>query len=273
VNTFTTNSAEVPCTYYSANYSLLNTTNNSCYCWYVNGSGGSVSVEANLTMPNGQTVSIPAAGNFAIFRPTVCAALASNTTPSFFAGFHGAIPGIQLGGDGDMRDGGHAMTYNVTYNTISSNTTYTGQGGIVQLLTADFSLRPSKIFSDWRLDGNTVLYSSATINPIVTATHRISQNTVQLTDSPENYEPFVIQEIWVIAKFQDYCMFKPDGCVSNIYVNLGIVTWSCDGDVRPSVIGEPGFPNALIIITNQVTGPSVPDGSDAFPYWQNTCPE
>ena len=256
------------CTNYVRNDNLL--TNTAIQCWYVNGNGQpqDCSVRESLHFSNGQSVNIAAAGSFKVYRPSVSAAIDDDTTPSFFAGYSGSVPGIQLGGDHDPRDGNHAMTYTVTYDTTSASTTYTGQGGMVQLLTANFSARPSKTFSDWRLDGNDVLYSQAPIDPNADPTPK---TTVQLTDSPQNYQPFVFSTIWVTGSFQDFCMFKPDG--DAIWVTLGIATWSCDGEVRSSQIGEPGFPNALIITTNQVPGPSGPDTSDAFPQWQNTCPE
>lgn len=53
-------------TIYTNNPSLLVTTNASCTNWYVNGSGGTVSVGANLILPNGKSIGISAAGKFTI---------------------------------------------------------------------------------------------------------------------------------------------------------------------------------------------------------------
>jgi hypothetical protein len=259
------------CTTYVKNTGLLLTTNGGVVsCWFVRGSGGQVSANATLKFSNGQSATVSASGQLTVYRPTVTAALDQGVTPSFFADFHEAVPGINLGGDGDPRGATYGMTYTVTYNTTShaSGKIYTGLGGIVQLCTLNFSARPAKTFSDWRLDGNSVLYnvSGNTINPSLHLT------TVPFTDSPQNYQPFIFSTIWVIGSFQDYCMFQPDG-YGSIYVNFGVANWSCDGEVRPAQMGEPGFPDGLIITTNQVTGPSAPDGSNAFPLWLYNVPE
>lgn len=247
------------CQSYTINNAFLG--NNPTYCWYVNKPGGTVSVWQSLHFTNGQYASVAASGSITIFRPTVTAALDAGTTPSFFAGYNYSLPGIKLGGDGDPRSGGHAMAYDVTYDTTSDNSgiVYTGTGSIAQLIgNANFKGTPSKTFSDWRLDGNTVAYESATINP----DHYPPQTVVPFQDTPNNYW---FSPVWLRASFQDYCMFQPDG-ENSIPVTLGVVTWSCDGACSTAS-------GTNTVTKDQVTGPNGPDESDAFPLWLLDCPE
>ena len=210
-------------------------------------------------------------GQFSIYRPKISVALAADTTPSFFMGYKKIIfPGIQLGGDGDPRTNGyHAMAYSVTYDTTNaaSGIIYSGEGGIVQLVTANYSPPCTWIFSDWRLDGGTIFYNdkSESIDPYNPSP---SFRQVNFSDSPNLYQ--LITPLWVIASFQDYCMFKPDG--DGIFVTLGIVTWSCDGELSKIPLGSPGFPG-YTIITNTVVGPNGPDNSDQLPVWNKNIPQ
>jgi hypothetical protein len=234
------------CTSYRRNDDLL--TNQTTSCWYVNGNGGTAGVWLNLQFSNGQTVSMAAMGNFTIFKPAISLSQAANVNPSFYVGqkLYSFLPYVKLGGDDDPRnDGPHDMEYDIFYNAG----TYSGTGGIVQLLTMNYSGPTGPVFSDWRLDGSTVMYTTNSIAP--------SQpiNAAFFYDSPGNGHLYVPWgTIRCKANFEDYCMFKPSG---GIYVPLGIVTWSCHGE----------SPDAGILGVNSVVGPDGPDGSDDFPVW------
>ncbi len=236
------------------------------YAWWISGGTKNARLDETLTFANGQTAKISARGKFKMFRPKI-SLVPVGAAPSFFPNYHGAVPGIQLGGDGDQRDGNHAMAFEVSYDAAN----YSGTGAIAQLLTADYSARPSLTFSDWRLDGSAAPYVEAPIDPFH---YPAPQTNVPFDDEPQNYQPFIFSRIWVQASFQDYCMFRPDtgSPDQNIFVTLGIITWSCDGELSQIAIGEPGFPG-IKVTKDQVVGPAGPVDSDQFPYWEKNCPE
>ena len=64
------------CTSYRINGDLL--ANPTTSCWFVNGSGGTVSMWQNLHFSNGQEVSIAADGKFTVVKPSI-----DNFNPSF----------------------------------------------------------------------------------------------------------------------------------------------------------------------------------------------
>jgi hypothetical protein len=128
VNVATPNSAAVPCTNYTTNYSLLDTTNNSCTCWYVNGSGGNVSVGASLIMPNGKSVSLAALGQFAIYSPSIDDLETNAQRPFVFLDATNA-PTIYLGLGTESGMG--TMSF---YLDVNVNTNYMGKFFYVNLI-------------------------------------------------------------------------------------------------------------------------------------------
>jgi hypothetical protein len=248
---------------YDIDQNLLRTA--APWAWWVSGGEKNATLNRTVYFDNGQSVKLRERGRFSIFRPTVVK-VPADTVPSFFPGYIGAVPGLKLGGDGDPREGHHEMLYDVDFQTGG----YTGTGGVLQLLTANYSARPSLTFSDWRLDGNSELYVSGPIDP----THYPApQTSVTFDDEPSNHQPFIFSTIWVQASFRDYCVFKPDaGPGENIFVTLGLVTWSCDGEVSQIHIGEPGFPG-IKLTKDIVVGPDGPIETDEFPHWDLVCSE
>lgn len=111
-------------------------------------------------------------------------------------------------------------------------------------------------FSDWRLDGSSVAYSSASIVPESDLSS--IWNRVLFNDAPARGHSYFWGDIRCKADFKDYVMFEPEGSGS-IPVTLGIITWSCHGN----------SPAVGVLNTNIVVGPSGPNGEDAFPEWEH----
>jgi len=245
------------CTTYVRNDDLLQNTRRTS-CWFYNTNGNTVGTHLNLHFSNGQYANVAALGNITVFRPSVTNVPDSTMIPSFFTTNTTDktinIPYVSLGGSDDPRPKPpqHQMEIDVHFCAGK----YSGIGGIVQLLTLDYSAPwypPFSLgypnFSDWRLDGNTVMYSTNRVDS------HPAGNVVYLQDSPARGHPYSFGTIRCKASFKDYCMFQPDG---GIPVTIGIVTWSCDGE----------SPSAGVLSTNSVIGPSSPDGSDNFPVWE-----
>jgi hypothetical protein len=238
-------------------------TNESSQAWWIWGDYDNpptymADFSEDLMLPNGQRANMAALGKIKMFRPKVSIFVETNTAPSFYAASGNFldwnnVATVSLGGDNDPRQDGynHEMNYYVYYDTGD----YSGSGGITQLIQASYSGPPALegySFSEWRLDGNTELYSPAQgLNP-----EYPEAESVFFSDAPENGHTYAAGTVKCIASFQDYCRFKPDG---GIFVTLGIINWSCDGE----------SPYAWFLSINSVTGPLGPDSSDAFPIWQN----
>jgi len=245
------------CNSYRKNSDLQ--TNMTTGCWFVNGSSGSAGIAMNLHMSNGQYVNVAANGNFNIYRPSVSVIVEANVEPSFYCSnsfnFYNIV---SLGGNGDPRQDGYQ--HDMEYYAVYSVGPFSGQAGITQLIQASYSPSPasqSYSFSDWRLDGDAEYYDTPQeIDAVNEENYFLPPIThaVFFHDSPEAgyYGPVTCK-----ASFKDYCRFKPDGDDS-IFVTLGIINWSCDGECT----------TGGILTVNSVTGPLGPDTSDTFPAWQ-----
>jgi len=232
------------------------------WAWWVTGGDKNVKLDLTVHFDNGQSATVPAWGKFGMFRPCVSREpFDKNVEPSFYAVGSAnpfAPPHIALGGDEDPRQDGkiHQMTFYVKFDAGA----YSGTGSLVQLLTMDYSapfLNPldPPSFSDWRLDGASVAYSTGQIEAERSPS---PWNRVLFDDAPGRghmYSPW--GAIRCKASFKDYVMFKPEGNDS-VAVPLGIITWSCDGR----------SPDVGTLDINSVTGPNGPNGEDEFPMWE-----
>ena len=248
VNSSTTNSKG--CIIYTNNGSPYVTTNGPFSCWYVNGSGGTVSVQANIILTDGKTVPVAALGRFAIERPSV--SMSQIQEPRFFQitsnTFGGAT--IKLGTSGATTTG--VMAYTVEYDTDVN-----GLGEITQTCQLSYSPDPGGFnFSDWRLDGS-INYEGP--QGVIPNTGSID---IGLNDGPQNGTYASQSPIEVKGNFTDYIMFQPTSTAGSIYVTLGIVTWNLDGKIAYQ--GSP--PSWQFVITN-TPDPVGPNNSDAFPFY------
>jgi hypothetical protein len=221
------------CTNYTTNYSLLDTTNNTCTCWYVNGSGGTVSVGAYLIMPNGKSVSVAAIGQFAIYRPSLSA------FNQQFYDLTWAFP--YLGAD---------MSW-----TMNVDSTFNGQYGITQLLlgTGVYYNTDGQYF----LDGNSPIYGEINTNgPSPYYTNNIGSQTLTFQDTPS--APTTSLNL----TFQDYLVFQPVG-QNSIFVTLATNGWSVNASVNP-LTG--------VLTPSNISPAIIPVDSDVFPYWNEYRP-
>jgi hypothetical protein len=216
------------CTDYTTDYSLLDTTNNSCTCWYVNGSGGSVSVSALLFMPNGKPVSVAAIGKFTIFRPSLS--------------------------DFDQQ------LYDLTWNfptlradmswKMNVDSTFNGQYGITQLLLGTGIYYGTG--GQYVLDGNSPIYGEIGTNgPVPYYTNDPGSQALRFLDSPS--APTTSLNL----TFKDYLRFQPSGN-NSIFVTLATNGWSVNASVNPltGTLTPTNIPPAI-----------QPVDSDEFPVW------
>jgi hypothetical protein len=239
-------------TNYVINQDFLKTA--SPRAWWV--SGGEKNARLLLSVPsgNGRLGSMAVRGQFSVFQPSVSLSTYTNVTPSFFYGYNYVLLGyIKLGGTGDPRVGRHEMAFDVLFDVGK----FSGVGGIIQLLTADYSSRQPN-FSDWRLDGDTIFYGG---QPQVLSSNSPNQPPIFFDDSPQNGVPHTIR---CKASFKDYIMFRPDAGYpsANIFVPLGIITWSCHGEAV----------SADNVTVDSVTGPDSPSSPGEFPTWLYNFP-
>jgi hypothetical protein len=215
-------------------------------CWYVNGTGGTVSATITYTFANGQTASIAPQGTFSIYRPSV--SMNQIQEPRFFSKDNTlGLEMVKLGSSGASTTG--VMAYTVQYNTTSN-----GVGEITQ--TCQLSYVPDLggyNFSDWRCDGPENYDRPQNIVP------RTSSIDMTFNDGPQNQS--VTSPIEVKGSFIDYIRFSPN-TPGSIYVTLGIVTWNMDGAITHT--GTP--PSWTFVITN-TPDPVGPNTSDQFPFY------
>jgi hypothetical protein len=249
-----TNKYSATCTNYIKNPDLL--TNATTRCWYYNQPGGNCSVRQTLHFDNGQSVNIAAAGSFTVYRPTITVETLTIAQQNHYYTINndiGTTCKLKLGED----DGSGNGTMNFTINCWSK---YSGQFGITQLITANYS-NPLYIFSVERCDGSEYYADLSVVIPrsrtnIITGA-QFPNAFITLDDGPNS--------IWlspniVNLSVRDFARFQPDG---GIPVTLGIVTWETVGTAERTFLGDDWN-----ITTDSTTGPNGPDHSDEFPIWK-----
>jgi hypothetical protein len=241
-------SANLPgSTIYTNDSTYLTTTNGPCTCWYVNGSGGTVSVQANIILSNGKTVPVSAVGQFAIERPSV--SMNQIQEPRFFTSTYTlGVDVVKLGSSGTSTTG--VMAYTVEYDSESN-----GLGEITQ--TCQLSYAPDSggnNFPDWRCDGVENYDGPQSITP--------GTSTMDMTfnDGPQNYTAFS-ESCEVKGNFIDYIRWNPN-TPGSIYVTLGIVTWNIDG----KAVYDEQSSSWPLVVTNS-PDPVGPVDSDQFPIY------
>ncbi|MGP8199558.1 MAG: hypothetical protein ACLQU4_08675 [Limisphaerales bacterium] len=251
---FTNNSAGCPI--YTNNARVLGSK--APACWYVGGTGGSVTVGVYFQLPNGSYTTIPAIGQFAIYRPTLEGF--TNDPPAMITNYGGYLS-LGTGNIG-------GMSYEV--DVLSSSA---GCADILQLINrnGNSGAIPVTTSGQYWLD-TCQFYLSGTSDPDNVRVVLVDEDTPLLfTDDPAiglNYL-YPIYTTSVSDQFVDYVAFRPGSrnANTNIYVTLGKAAWSWSGLTTWSN-GQWSTPSG------GVAWPSNFDSSDDFPQWfqvmQNT---
>jgi len=226
-----TNAAD--CVYYTNNPSLLTTTNSPCTCWYINGTGGAVSMNSSLYF-NGKTVSVAAIGQIGIYRPS------TTNFVQFLNDVRWSFP--YLAADMSWKE--------------SLVSTINGQFGITQLLLG------TGIYFDtggvYALDGNTTIYGENGNNAAQPYdVNNIGSHIVQFLDTPQ------APALSLNLTFKNYLVFQPSGN-NSIFVTIATNGWYVNASY--SLISDVTTPTNL-------APASSPANSDEFPIWTIYHPE
>jgi hypothetical protein len=242
----------------SANYfkdnSLLYTVsppdNIGTSCWYVNGTGGTVSATVTYSFANGQTATLPVIGVIGVYRPTV--SMNQIQEPRFFTNTISMLGSatIKLGTPGQQ-------TYGEMVYTVECDTSISGLGEITQ--TCQLSYNPNLggfNFPDWRCDG-----AENYAGPAGITAQSIPVLYPALDDGPQNATIIPHSPVEVKGNYIDYIRFNPN-TPGSIYVTLGTVTWNIDGK-----IAYQGSPPSWQLVIDSTPDPVGPDDSDQFPFY------
>ena len=219
-------------TVYDINQDLL--TNLTTSCWYVNGTGGTVSIGMDLLLPDGHSIPVAAKGNFTVYRPTL------SNFQALDNGFTWNSPTLQ-----------GQMDWSTTINSK-----YDGFIGVTQLLNANGGVYDTD--GEDFLDGNTEIYGEPNeTNGLgeIYVTNNIATHTTIFDDNPSSVAAPCVN---MVANFKDYIRFKPGVAGdTNIWITLGTNGWTMDGQA------------CLVIGTSYTNLPpaSTPINTDEFPEW------
>jgi hypothetical protein len=238
---------------YRVNSSLLQNTNQTS-CWFVNGSGGHVTVGLNLQFPNGQYVSVAANGDFSIIKPHITRIALQNPP---FGGTVSVVPG-------ELRLLNNAMSYHAYISK-----TYPGQFGITQLIKRFYwtILGPtfvpiwSSTHGDYWLDTSEYYdgLTSITLNENEYPSQDEYSSYSDLTDGPGFGMLMIGASCEVHCR--DYIRFTPSGSGS-IPVTIERVDWSWNS------VAEQDTTLTWHVTGDAVTGPDeITD--DSFPEWES----
>jgi hypothetical protein len=244
-----------------ASGALQNTNQTSC--WFVNGSGGQVSVTLSLLFNNGQYTSVAAFGNITVYRPSYTNFSTTNST----LGFTNASRSFLWDGDvlsyGNETNGADGQFWSAIINSK-----YNGAIGILQLVNAVYTRNYGELSSYNTLDtgGTFWLDGSPTTGyqdpnnyqEFTYLTDFISSHKIWISDQPEGniFGLYLGDNVRLWGQFIDYLRFQPSGSGS-IAVTLATNTWSMEGMAT----------TGSGITTNSTPLPSAPLDSDAFPIW------
>jgi len=221
--------------HYFNNPDLL--TNLTTACWYVNGTGGTVSIGLNLLLPDGHSIPAAAKGNFTIYRPT----FSDFTQQTFDLAWNFPSPLSWIEAD---------MSWKVTVNSK-----YDGLYGITQLLLGTGVFYGTD--GEYVLDGNSEIYGEVGTNgPSIYKANDPAFQTLDFEDSPT--APTTSLDL----DFEDYLRFQPSG-TNNIYITIGKNGWSVNAsyNVLTGVFTPTNIPAA-----------TRPVDSDEFPEWNEFRP-
>jgi Glucodextranase, domain B len=249
--------------YYMNDWLLQNTNQTSC--WFVNGSGGQVTVSLNLQLKNGQYVSVAENGNFTVYRPQANLIANSATIGSVTVAASGAnIPAAKL------------TSGDVIFDANITSTDFSGQANWVQLINRQMTCDGfgSLFYLQNNTDGswldndpfyNTVggaVGTEATNSPVeIGASSTIPFGTDGAGDQP-SLGILSTSFISLTDSFKTYLVFNPDpNNAANIWVTLGRVDWGWSGYAAfdiPTI--------KWLLITGSTNAPTYIN-TDEFPVW------
>jgi hypothetical protein len=210
----------------------------------------------NLTLTNGQHISLSASGTFDVHRPTTQFIFPDGDgTPTMITTNNNTlslgIPNYQ-----DMSFG---------HNIASPN--FSGHAGYTQVINGEVSIAstggtsPDLSSSVDSLDNAKFYEGTPAVNTTNTTVFRDSPAVGLRTTLINNQNPKFIN-----VNYNTYLLFMPDaGPGSNIYVPLQLVTWQVD---TTATYGTPWTVTASFSGTPLVTAPTSVDCT-TFPDWQN----
>jgi hypothetical protein len=242
-------------TIYTNNSGLLTTTNGPCVCWYVNGSGGTVSVQGTLTLTDGKTIPVSAVGQFAIVAPAI-----TDFEPQV------SPPPLQVSFD---TNGGASVSAFVSFRTyVLPPYDFSGTGTYAQLVQSSDSYYTSvyglAVHNGESTGGGYWLdntYPYAADPPVTLSWDDDPVKYVAHNDNPglePGSFPFV-NSITITNLFKTYLQFQPTG---GIPVTIGRIDWgwSCIA-IQSNGIWS------WTLTTNQ---PATNWNDNSFPQWTNT---
>ncbi len=239
VNSSTVNSAG--CASYTDDPTLLVTTNSAITNWYVNGTGGTISVGISLVAPNGHIVSLAALGQFAIYQPAVGTAEPFADLP-YGSTFTNNSPGCTV-----------ALTANEMNFKLIISSDFDGQAAYVQLINADrwSDLPNPEITGGYWLD-NSYPYS----DPVEVSAKALSGTLLYFDDQPSFAG---MNFVSVNDNFKTYLIFQPKPTATSVWVALCEMDWfwTATGQLDPWEFTAP--PPTL----------SGPLACPAMPEWSN----
>jgi hypothetical protein len=225
--------------------------------WWYSGGTKRNTCRWEMEFSNRQTATVIVSGLMNMHRPTVDIVPRTPDEDNRFFVFRswdelGLFTGIYYG-DPNFDDGRGTMRYSVNVHSE-----FRGRGTFTQVANVDYSNfafqiadaldgpefyndPPQRIFKS----GEAIL----SLNPFV--------NHINVQDGPRS--SWWMGNHRVKGDFKDYFRFKPGFADDdNIYVTLGISTWSMHAEIRFGVV-----------TSNDHPGPIGPNSSDSFPTWSN----
>jgi hypothetical protein len=205
--------------------------------WWVSGGKKSCGLSLDLTFNNGQQAHASATAKFQVHRPWLSGFHADANDFTWPVSYYG-LPHLQAD-----------MAWDVTINSQ-----YDGFIGVTQLINGTGFYYGT--LGEYYLDGATEIYGEPDTKEAKRyfVTDPMSHSTM-LGDNPRAPAPCDMN-----ASFRDYVRFRPGSPVDdNIWITLGVVTWSMDGSV-----------NILFQMTRSNIPPANPPvSSDEFPVWDH----
>ena len=224
------------------------------HCWYVNQPGGACSIGMNLKFSNGQAVSIAAAGNFTVYRPT---RITDNMCDEFGVTVNITDPCLYVTNIGNTislgdHQGGYARFW-AAYRAKPGDCFQETQ--IVQSYRQWGYAPPLNSGSDWWFDG--AWTKPGSISPAGT-------NGIGLVQQTDKYPWVYLEqpESKVNDVFKTYFQYNPGG--GGIWVTLGRINWSWADDATYNG-------SYWNIPSGTISSPQYHE-DDNFPLWDGNHP-
>jgi hypothetical protein len=242
VNLITPPATNVASTSYTLDTSVL--TNSTAPIWWCTGGYKYIYCTATVQLPNGQSATVIGRGNIIVDKPQV--QFVASLAPAFVMLYNAYM---ELGDEG-LQQGNMVFAARIT-----SATNFPGTANWTQLNNREASYPNENQDTDGQfwLDtsqfyNNSTNFPPTPVNPI---------GTIRFQDAPGVSDIYGFETI--TDSFKTYLVFQPtsQNGSSNIWVTLGIATWSWSATE-----------SAFTLSASNVIQATYSD-SDQFPTWQN----